>query len=90
MKNASLFEQIFRASPAYDSIERVNALRVTFDGGDVDEHGHWLLAGVCCLDCRHETARLQPWISLYEVVLACAECGRPLSPAFNQFSGRVK
>jgi hypothetical protein len=70
-------------------------MNISFDGGDIDDRGHWSLTGVSCLQCREETtACLQLahpvlW-NMYDVVLACVECGEELTPAFDEFSRRAE
>ena len=45
----------------------------SFDGGDIDNHGHWWGQDMSCLECRETTAMHAGITSIY--LLACLECG---------------
>jgi hypothetical protein len=67
-------------------------MSITFDGGDIDNHGHWRMNGVSCLGCREEVSAylsLATPVRMFALVLACEECGEPFTPAFDQFTGEV-
>lgn len=48
----------------------------TFDGGDIDDNGHWRGAEMGCLECR-TTRRMVvgPTATYLLSVLRCGECG---------------
>jgi transcription elongation factor Elf1 len=48
----------------------------TFDGGDIDNHGHWVGAEMSCLEC-HETAEVRMGLTATYMLAAieCRECG---------------
>lgn len=47
-----------------------------FDGGDIDDNGHWRGAEMCCLECRETTAMHCGITSTYLLAsLNCGECG---------------
>lgn len=45
----------------------------TFDGGDIDDHGHWYGAEMSCLEC-HETEAMRMSITA-TYMLAALRCG---------------
>ena len=48
----------------------------SFDGGDIDNHGHWWGQDMSCLECRETTAMRSGMTSTYLLAsLQCGECG---------------
>ena len=48
----------------------------TFDGGDIDDDGHWCGQDMSCLECRKTTAIRSAITSTYLLAsLQCGECG---------------
>lgn len=48
----------------------------TFDGGDINDTGHWRGADMCCLECRETSAmRIGITATYLLAALQCGECG---------------
>ena len=53
-----------------------NAMRrvpKTFDGGDIDDHGHWYGRDMSCMECRETTPMRAGVTNIY--LLGCLRCG---------------
>lgn len=56
----------------------------TFDGGDIDDHGHWYGAEMSCLECR-ETTHMRMGITATYLLAAlqCGECGETFAETWR-------
>ncbi len=61
-------------------LEHMRDVPVTFDGGDIDDHGHWYGSEMGCLSC-HETAHIHCGITPTYLLasLNCSACGEAIA-----------
>jgi hypothetical protein len=55
-----------------------------FDGGDIDNQGHWVGADMSCLECR-ETHPMRMGITATYLLAAlrCGNCGEPFAEVWR-------